>query len=122
MNALDYGRDNRLRLWFIDPSWAEPVDNGVTQRRKAFMEAITDLAVRVEAGLQRGGHCVFVVGEEFQRSFDAHPSQVVFTILKGKAPSLHLRHVIADDIPDVRRTRRECRGVKTEHFLVFERN
>jgi hypothetical protein len=122
MNALDYGRDNRLRLWFIDPNWAEPVDNGVTQRRKAFVEAITDLAVRVETGLKRGGHCVFVVGEEFQRSFDAHPSEVVFMILKGKAPSLHLRHVIADDIPDVRRTRRECRGVKTEHFLIFERN
>ena len=25
MNALDYGRDNRLRLWFIDPALAEPV-------------------------------------------------------------------------------------------------
>jgi hypothetical protein len=122
MNALDYGRDNRLRLWFIDPNWAEPVDNDVTQRRKAFVDAITDLAVRLDSGLQRGGHCVFVVGEEFQRSFNAHPSQVVFTILKEKAPSLYLRHAIADDIPDVRRTRRECRGVKTEHFLIFRRN
>ena len=122
MNALDYGRDNRLRLWFIDPGWTEPVDNDVTQRRKAFMEAITVLAARVETGLVRGGHCVLVVGEEFQRSFDAHPSEVVFTVLKEEAPSLQLRHVIADDIPDVRRTRRECRGVKTEHFLIFRRN
>jgi hypothetical protein len=29
---------------------------------------------------------------------------------------------MADEIPDVRRTRRECKGVKTEHVLVFQRN
>lgn len=122
MNALDYGRDNRLRLWFIDPSLAEPVDNDVTQRRKAFHDAIHSLATKVEAGLRRRGYCVFVVGEEFNRSFDAHPSEVVMATVRERAPSLQLRQIISDDIPDVRRTRRECKGVKTEHFLVFQRN
>ncbi len=122
MNALDYGRDNRLRLWFIDPSLAEPVDNDVTQRRRAFSEAIDSLATKVEAGLCRRGYCVFVVGEEFNRSFDAHPSEVVLATIKERAPSLRLKQIISDDIPDVRRTRRECKGVKTEHFLVFQRN
>jgi len=122
MNALDYGRDNRLRLWFIDPSLAESVDNDVTQRRNAFVDAITNLAKKVESGLRLGGHCVFVVGEEFKRSFDAHPSEVVVSILNEHAPSIHLRKIIADDIPDVRRTRHECHGVKTEHFLIFRRN
>jgi hypothetical protein len=122
MNALDYGRDNRLRLWFIDPNLAEPVDNDVTQRRKAFVEAITSLARKIEAGLRLKGYCVFVVGEEFKRSFDAHPSEVVVSILDEHAPSIRLRKIVTDDIPDVRRTRRECRGVKTEHFLIFQRN
>jgi hypothetical protein len=122
MNALDYGRDNRLRLWFIDPSLAEPVDNDVTQRRKAFTGAITSLAEKTEHGLRSFGYCVFIVGEECNRSFDAHPSEVVVSIFKEKAPSVRLRKVITDDIPDVRRTRRECRGVKTEHFLIFQRN
>ena len=122
MNALDYGRDNRLRLWFIDPSLAEPVDNDVTQRRRAFIEAITSLAKKIEFGLRREGYCVFVVGEEFKRSFDAHPSEVVVSLLDKYAPSIRLREIIADNIPDVRRTRRECRGVKTEHFLIFQRN
>jgi hypothetical protein len=122
MNALDYGRDNRLRLWFIDPSLAESVDNDVTQRRNAFVDAITNLAKKVESGLRLGGHCVFVVGEEFKRSFDAHPSEVVVSILNEHAPSIHLRKIVTDDIPDVRRTRHECHGVKTEHFLIFRRN
>jgi hypothetical protein len=122
MNALDYGRDNRLRLWFIDPSLAEPVDNDVTQRRNAFRTAIDSLATKVEGGLRRRGYCVFVVGEEFNRNYDAHPSQVVVEAVRARAPSLRLRQIITDDIPDVRRTRRECKGVKTEHFLVFQRN
>lgn len=46
MNALDYGRDNRLRLWFIDPSLANEVDNDVTQRRQDFIDAITSLAAQ----------------------------------------------------------------------------
>lgn len=122
MNALDYGRDNRLRLWFIDPELAEPVDNPVTRRRQAFLTAITSLAEKLAAGLSPRGFCVFVVGEAFKRSFEAHPSEVVAAILRQHARSLQLREVMVDDIPDVRRTRRECRGVKTEHVLVFQRH
>jgi len=122
MNALDYGRDNRLRLWFIDPSLTEPVDNDVTQRKKAFTEAMKSVASNVERGLRSKGYCIFVVGEALRRSFNAHPSEVVINIVKETAPSIRLRNIITDDIPDVRRTRRECRGVKTEHFLVFHRN
>lgn len=122
MNALDYGRDNRLRLWFIDPALVEQVDNDVTQRREAFLDAINSLATRVERGLRAKGYCVFVVGEEFNRSYDAHPSEAVMRIMETQAPSLRLRTVMRDEIPDVRRTRRECKGVKTEHFLIFQRN
>lgn len=122
MNALDYGRDNRLRLWFIDPSLAAPVENDITERRKAFISGMTSLATKLETGLRGGGHCVFIVGEEIHRGFSAHPAEVVVTIIKQQSPSLRLREVFADAIPDVRRTRRECRGVKTEHFLVFQRN
>lgn len=122
MNALDYGRDNRLRLWFIDPMLLNEGDNDVTARRQAFVDAITSLASKVERGLRPKGYCVFVVGEEFKRSFDAHPSEAVVSIMREQAPSLRLKTVMADAIPDVRRTRRECKGVKTEHILVFRRN
>jgi len=122
MNALDYGRDNRLRLWFIDSTFGAQVDNAVTKRRKAFTNAIESLAGKVEVGLKHSGYCVFVVGEEFNRNFDAHPSEAVAATMRVHAPSLRLRKIISDDIPDVRRTRRECSGVKTENFLVFQRN
>lgn len=122
MNALDYNRDNRLRLWFINPDLVKPVDTDITTRRKAFEDGITSLATKLGKGLTHKGYCVFVVGEEVHRSFSAHPSDVVISIVKQSAPSLKLRKIIADDIPDVRRTRRECRGIKTEHFLVFQQH
>jgi len=122
MNALDYGRDNRLRLWFIDPSLVEKVDNDLTQRRNAFGEAISSLAEKVESGLRRRGYCVFVVGEQLRNGTESHPSEVVLRTLRERAPSLRLLRVFADNIPDIRRTRRECRGVKTEHFLILQRN
>lgn len=122
MNALDYGRDNRLRLWFIDPCLGDPVDNCVTQRRQAFLAAMTSLAMKTERGLKSKGYCVFVVGEAIKRTFDGHPSKEVVAIMAQHAPSLRLKSVIADNIPDIRRSRHECKGVKTEHFLVFKRN
>lgn len=122
MNALDYGRDNRLRLWFIDPSLAEPVDNGVTRRRQAFVAAMTSLARKIEQGLKPKGYCVYIVGEAIKRTFDGHPSEVVVSIMAQHAPSLRLKTALADSIPDVRRARHECSGVKTEHVLVFRRN
>ena len=122
MNALDYGRDNRLRLWFIDPNLGEPVDNGVTRRRQAFVAAMSSLARKTEQGLKPKGYCVYVVGEAIKRTFDGHPSETVVSLMARNAPSLRLKTALADTIPDVRRSRHECRGVKTEHFLVFQRN
>lgn len=121
MNALDYGRDNRLRLWFIDPALVESVDNDVTKRPQAFSEAMKSLALKVEKGLQASGYCIFIVGEELKRSFASHPSEVVTAVMRENAPSLHLDKIITDNIPDIRRTRKECHGIKTEHILVFQR-
>lgn len=122
MNALDYGRDNRLRLWFIDPSLSTEVDNSVTQRRQGFIDAMASLAGKIEHSLKLKGYCVFVVGEEIRRSFEAHPSEAVLRIMQSHAPSFRLKKVVTDQIPDVRRTRRECRGIKTDHVMVFQRN
>lgn len=121
MNALDYGRDNRLRLWFIDPGQTLAIESSLAQRRQEFVNAMCCLARKAEQGLRKRGFCVIIVGESFKRSFHAHPSKVVLDIMSQYARSLRLKTEIHDDIPDVRRTRRECKGVKTEVFLVFQK-
>ncbi len=121
MNALDYGRDNRLRLWFIDPSDQEFVRNEATRQQQAFIEAMNILALKIDIHLKVGGHAVFVIGERVTRSYAEHLSQVIFQRFQECAPSMKLREVIVDHVPDVRRSRRNCRAIKKEHILVFRK-
>ena len=121
MNALDYIRDNRLRLWFIAPSPKKSVYADYTKKRQAFVDAITTLAAKIKNTLSVGGHCILVVGEGVQRDFRAHPAKVVVDIFDQVAPMLNLKDILTDSIPDIRRSRHELSGVKTEHFLVFKR-
>jgi SAM-dependent methyltransferase len=121
MNALDYGRDNRLRLWFINPDAPITMDNDTTKRRQSFCDAVSYLAKITDRNLKRSGYCIFIVGEEFRRNFATHPSETVVEIMQKEAPSIRLKKILMDNIPDIRRARRECRGVKTEHFLIFRK-
>jgi len=122
MNALDYGRDNRLRLWFIDPQTDWQRQEKPTARRTAFVEAIRALATVAETRLKQSGYCVLVVGEETRRKGTKHPSQEVMKVFVEAARSLKLADVFTDQIPDVRRSRRECHGVRSEHILIFKKS
>jgi hypothetical protein len=121
MNALDYIRDNRLRMWFLDRSTQnyspEPTDN-----RSDFFRLIDGLARRGIARLRPGGACVLVVGETVRRKrMTSHPAEVITDQLAVLAPYLRLKRVIKDVIPDVRRTRHDAHATKRELVLVFER-
>ncbi|MEN6292328.1 MAG: DNA methyltransferase [Methanobacterium sp.] len=121
MNALDYNRDNRLRLWFINRRCENSIDQQLMGSKRAFELSITKLVKKVEKSLIIKGYCIFIVGEYLNHSPGKHPSQVVQNIVSEHAPSLELLNIMTDGIPDVRRSRRNCRDIKTEHFLIFQR-
>ena len=120
MNTLDYGRDNRLRLWFINPEYNKPLDAPATKSRDAFEHAIQILARKVENGLSQQGYCVLVVGEQAKGKVE-YLSSVILALFEKYAPSLFLQQVIVDKIPDIRRARKNCQGTKNEHILVFRK-
>lgn len=119
MNALDYGRDNRLRLWFLAGNTVDSIDEANRSPVVSFSRQITKLALEVERGLTSRGTCVLVVGETVTRSSKEHPAEVVADLVLTSAPSMKLDHLFLDAIPDVRRSRRDNRGVKREIVLVF---
>jgi DNA modification methylase len=121
MNTLNYSRDNRLRLWFINPNGKKPYENAVVRNKKFFKRAICCMAKKIEQNLKRDGHCVLIVGDLLARSKLVHLSENIFQIMAEKAPSLRLISVIKDDIPDIRRSRKNCKATKTEHILVFQK-
>lgn len=121
MNALDYVRDNRLRMWFLDRSTAdyspEPTE------RQGQSDAITAAFARNALKyLRSGGHCVLIIGETVLRKrVTTHPAERMFAKLLADYPTLQVKQVIQDEIPDVRRSRRTGAATKRELILVLKK-
>ena len=120
MNALDYGRDNRLRLWFLNEERTSSMDR-TTDTLPAFTRTMTTLAKQLTAKVRPGGYCVFVVGDKTSRRGDRYPSSELLRVFAMQAPMFTLQRIIRDVIPDVRRSRRKTGGVKQESILVFRK-
>lgn len=118
MNALDYERDNRLRLWFLGPSQRQSMDSNLKSIR-GFRRAIESLASQLVRKMKIGGYCIFVVGDRTTRSAGRVPSQELIQIFSDRAPEFRLCSITQDLIPDIRRSRRNVTGVKQENILVF---
>jgi len=120
MNALDYGRDNRLRLWFLKESHLESMDR-ILRERPGFIRAIEALAKQLQQKIRQGGYCIFIVGDYIGRNSGGFPSRELLKIFTAQAPTLQLHEVIRDIIPDIRRSRRKHSAVKQENILVFRK-
>ena len=120
MNALDYRRDNRLRLWFLGEPYRTGADRVFTTLPR-FGKLITALARQLDQKVRRGGHCIFVVGEQTFRGAAGFPSDVLARTFSTHASSFRLHEVITDIIPDIRRSRKHLAGVKRENVLVFRK-
>lgn len=121
MNALDYGRDNRLRLWFISSDCAHEIDSSQSQTAEGFSEVIEELSKKIEKSLAVNGTAIFIVGESINRRYSAKVTDTVKWNISEFAPSLCLESVIVDEIPDIRRARRESHGVRSENFLIYRK-
>ena len=121
MNTLDYQRDNRLRLWFLDGAYSERADRALTNI-SGFKNLIENLAIQLDQKMQRNGYCIFVVGEQSFRNGDRFPSEVLTESFLDYATKFRLERIVRDIIPDVRRSRKRLAGVKQENVLIFRKH
>jgi tRNA G10 N-methylase Trm11 len=123
MNELDYVRDNRLRLWFIDRSLPTNLELRTLNRKAAFTALMAEVCGRLAEMIRRRGVFVLVLGEA-TRGGRSTNTAAIFKRLFSSEEKLDKFNLIAeyrDRIPDIRRARRECRGTKTETILVYQR-
>ena len=121
MNALDYIRDNRLRLWFLDRSTTD-YSPEPTEKQDQFDSIIAAFARNALVHLRRGGYCILIVGETVLRKrITSHPADRILSKLMLEHPSLILEEVIQDEIPDIRRSRRTATATKQELILVLKK-
>ena len=120
MNALDYSRDNRLRLWFLGEIHLEAPDRALASLH-GFRRLITALVKQLQQKMRLGGHCVFVIGEQTFRGGGRFPSEELTRIFLTLPSTFQLCDVVSDVIPDIRRSRKHFAGVKQENILVFRK-
>lgn len=122
MNLLDYGRDNRLRLWFLRGDQPIP-DFPRGQREAAFRTLMERFLCHWVSRVRTNGHIILVLGDVARGGKSTHPASVVKDMVAND-PRLQSLQVIGEErdaIPDIRRSRREVRGGKEEIILAIRR-
>jgi DNA modification methylase len=119
-NALDYARDNRLRLWFLGQKDWKKLDRRLTKSNRLYEDQMRQCIKEMHRVLKPGKPCILVVGEVQRngktRDTGAVLGQIAHEITSG---GFVLDCVVEDPIPDVRRSRRNTKTTRIEKILVL---
>ena len=124
MNELDYVRDNRLRLWFINRSLPAGIELAGRNRERAYISLIRTVCKRLAKHIRRNGYFILVVGEATRGLGHAgNTKRLTRTAfeLESVLQQFECTQMFYDRIPDIRRARREYRGTKGETLMVFRK-
>lgn len=124
MNELDYVRDNRLRLWFMNRSLPGGLELVRRDREAAFKALMRTVCLRLGHGIEPKGYFILVVGDATRGGGEPGNTAKLIQHLfatESKLRRFELDSMYCDTIPDIRRSRRECRGTKAETILVFRK-
>ena len=119
MNTLDYVRDNRLRLWLIDPQ--TKIEKTNPKNLSEFQSLMHDCLSRLRPALRPNGLCAIVTGEINSES--SHCINTAETILQeaDRVNEFTCEAVVEDQIPNVRRVRKRGAKVKREWIVVLRK-
>ena len=120
MNALDYRRDNRLRLWFLGEDCEAWQDKQLITDDH-FLRLMEPLLDQLKHKIRLGGYCILILGEKTFRSGQHTPADLMLNLFSSATGVFSLENVISDSIPDIRRSRRHLRGVRKEQVLIFRK-
>ncbi len=121
MRQLDYGRDNRLRLWLLGSSDWRQLDDVISPRESKFIPLMKDCLASWAEILSPKGYCILVLGDSYCRSYGEYLPDLVTRIALNEVSGYDLVHQQTDEIPDNRRVRRNHSGNKSETIIVLRK-
>jgi hypothetical protein len=124
MNELDYVRDNRLRLWFIDRSLPSGLDLKRRDREAEYTALMTAVCSRLSRSVRVGGHFILIVGDATRGGGrPGRTDRLTRKVFESEMllRTFELKGIYKDRIPDIRRSRQECKGTKSETVLVYRK-
>ena len=120
--ALDYARDNRLRLWFLGCEDWKGLDATLTARKKVYLPQMSKCLQEMCRVLKAGGHCVLVLGDVDRDGKTRRTAEILAKLaVDVTGQRLTVDTIYDDRIPDDRRSRRQTKTTKFERILVMHR-
>jgi SAM-dependent methyltransferase len=120
--ALDYARDNRLRLWFLGCANWKDLDSLLTANRKVYVPQMSLCLQEMHRVLKLDGHCVLVLGDVESDGKTQRTAEILADVAAEVTQQGFRIDTIYDDlIPDERRSRRLTRTTKFERILVMRK-
>ncbi len=120
--ALDYGRDNRLRLWFLGVDDYRKIDEKLTSNERVYVSQMTRAAGEMLRILKPGKCAVLVLGD-YNRNGRKQDSAATLSqiVRENYSHSASVENLMVDEIPDERRARRRTQTTKRETILVIRK-
>jgi SAM-dependent methyltransferase len=120
--ALDYARDNRLRLWFLGcEDWKE-LDASLTANKRVYIPQMSSCLREMHRVIKPGGYCVLVLGDVDRDGTTKRTAEILADLAVAVTQGGFRVDTILDDrIPDERRSRRQTRTTKFERVLVMQK-
>ena len=120
--ALDYARDNRLRLWFLGCDKWKDLDASLTASQKVYLPQMAICLKEMNRVLKRGGYCVLVLGDVEKDGKSRRTAEILGELAVEVSEDRFVVETIYNDlIPDERRSRRRTRTTKFERVLVMRK-
>lgn len=119
MRQLDYGRDNRLRLWFLGIEDWPALDGVISPREQGFLALMERCFIQWKKCLKPRGYCVLVIGNECSREDRSNLPRDIIRLATKTVGDFSLVCQYTETIPNDRRVRRGITGSTSETILVL---
>ncbi|MDI6763384.1 MAG: DNA methyltransferase [Thermodesulfobacteriota bacterium] len=120
--ALDYARDNRLRLWFLGCEYWKELDASLTANNKVYLSQMSICLQEMFRVLKPGSHCILVLGDVERDDKTRLTAEILADLaIKVTQRQFEVETILDDRIPDERRSRRRTGTTKFERILVMRK-
>lgn len=122
MRQLDYGRDNRLRLWFLGTGDWRSLDRTISPDEDAFLNLMRRCFRTWSSALKPGARCVLVIGDACSREGREGLPGLVSRIAAREVGGYTATCEYTEAIPSERRVRRGVVGSASETIIVLRKS
>lgn len=119
MRQLDYARDNRLRLWFLENSDFKTLDKIISPTENVFLNLMYSCLQNWKEVLKPKGICILVLGNTLSKVYGVSLPEAVEYIATREIGGYKKLFSHTEAVPDNRRVRRGCSGCQEETILIL---